>query len=114
MDEYLLFETFERGEYINKKDLPKITNYKWGHLISWSPNSFYFERQYNYVNKLKIVHGSENVGCLVTLKKENHYAKKNLLTFLKKKNIKIAFARQCDKKNLLGNSYREMRLNIKI
>ena len=44
----------------------------------------------------------------VTLKKEKHYAKKNLLTFLKKKNIKIAFAQQCDKNNLLGNSYREM------
>ena len=54
MDEYLLFETFKRGEYINEKDLPKITNYICGHLISWSPNCSYFEHQYNYVNKLKI------------------------------------------------------------
>ena len=71
MDEYLLYEAFERGQYINEKDLPKVTNYICGNLISWSPNRSYFECQYNYVTKLKIVcKGSKNVDCLLALKKE--------------------------------------------
>ena len=55
MDEYLLFEDFENGKYINENDLPKVINYICGHLISWSPNRSYFECQYNYATKLKIV-----------------------------------------------------------
>ena len=55
MSEYQLFLAFERGEYINLDDLPKITNYICGHLISWSPNPSYFEFQYNYMSKLTIV-----------------------------------------------------------
>ena len=35
MDKYLLFEDFENGKYIKKKDLPKVINYICGHLISW-------------------------------------------------------------------------------
>ena len=46
---------FERGEYINLEDLPKITNYICCHVISWSPNRSYFESQYNYMSKLSIV-----------------------------------------------------------
>ena len=38
MDKYRLFLDFEKGMYINKSDLPKVTNYVCGHLISWSPN----------------------------------------------------------------------------
>ena len=109
MDEYLLFETFERGEYINKKDLPKITNYKCGHLISWSPNSSYFERQYNYVNKLKIVcTWKRKRGLPGYSKKGEALCEEKLVNVFEEKELKIAFAQQCDKKNLLGNSYREM------
>ena len=35
MDKYLLFEDFENGKYINEKDLPKVSSYICGHLISW-------------------------------------------------------------------------------
>ena len=76
MSDYQLFLAFERGDYINLEDLPKITNYICGrliscfpneryfviqsnyicgHLISWSPNQSHFEIQYNYVSKLTIV-----------------------------------------------------------
>ena len=50
-----MFLHFERGEYINEEDLPKITNYICRHLISWSPCRSYFECQHNYITKLKIV-----------------------------------------------------------
>ena len=55
MSEYQLFLAFERGDYINEFDLPKISNYICGHLISWLPNRSYFECQYNHITKLKIV-----------------------------------------------------------
>ena len=47
MDEYLLFEAFERGDYIPREQIKKITNYISGQLISWSPNRLYYEVQYN-------------------------------------------------------------------
>ena len=47
MDKYLIFEQFENGNYIGEEDLPK--------MISWSPNRAYFECQYNYGTKAKIV-----------------------------------------------------------
>ena len=55
MDECQLFLNFERSDYINESDLPKVTNYVCDHLISWSPNRGYFECQYNYLTKLKVV-----------------------------------------------------------
>ena len=55
MDKYLIFEHFENGNYIGEEDLPKMTSYICGHLISWSPNRAYFECQYNYATKAKIV-----------------------------------------------------------
>ena len=54
MSEYQLFLAFERGDYINLKDLPSVTNYICGHLNSWSPNRSYFEIQYNYISKLTV------------------------------------------------------------
>ena len=38
MSEYKYLLDFERGEYINIEDVSKISNYIFGHLISWSPN----------------------------------------------------------------------------
>ena len=55
MDEYLLFESSENGEYIQEQDIKKVANYICGHLISWSPNQSYFECQYNYATKLQLV-----------------------------------------------------------
>ena len=89
MDEYLLFETFERGKYINKKDLPKITNYVCGHLISWSPNRSYFERQYNYVNKLKnICKWKQKCGLLACSKKGEAICEEKLVNFFEEKEHK--------------------------
>ena len=71
MSEYQLFLAFEKGDYINEFDLPKISNYICGHLVSWSPNRKYFECQYNYITKLKIVcRWKKNVDYLDVLKKE--------------------------------------------
>ena len=47
MDEYLIFDHFENGNYVDEEDLLKMTNYNCRHLISWSPNRAYFECQYN-------------------------------------------------------------------
>ena len=47
MDKYFIFEQFENGNYIGEEDLPK--------MISWSPDRAYFECQYNYGTKAKIV-----------------------------------------------------------
>ena len=55
MDEYLIFEHFKNGNYIDGENLSKMTKYICGHLISWSPNRTYFECQYNYATKPKIV-----------------------------------------------------------
>ena len=43
MDEYLIFEAFQRGDYIPYSHVKKITNYIAGQLISWSPNRSYYE-----------------------------------------------------------------------
>ena len=55
MADYLIFEEFEDGKYIHEEDIPKMVNYICGHLISWLPNVSYFECQYNYATKAKIV-----------------------------------------------------------
>ena len=55
MGEYLLFEAFERGEYIHEQDIKKVTNYICGHLVSWWPNRSYFECRYNYATTLYVV-----------------------------------------------------------
>ena len=43
MDEYLLYETFERGDYITQEHIKKVTNYICSQLISWSPNRSNFQ-----------------------------------------------------------------------
>ena len=55
MDECLIFEAFERGDYIPEEHIKKVTNYVCGQLISWSPNRSYYEKQYNFATKLHIV-----------------------------------------------------------
>ena len=75
MSEYQLFLAFEREEYINLQDLPKIRNYICGHLISWSPNQSYFQTQYNYINKLHAVcHWKQKLVCS---KKEKRHGTEN-------------------------------------
>ena len=110
MDEYLLFETFKRGEYIKEKDLSKITNYICGHLISCSPNRSYFERQYNYVNKLKIVCKWKRKRVLPACSKKGEaICEEKLVNYFEEKEHKNCICLTVrKKKNLLGNYYREM------
>ena len=75
MSEYQLFLAFEREEYINLQDLPKIRNCICAHLISWSPNQSYFQTQYNYINNLHVVyHWKQKLVCS---KKEKRYGTEN-------------------------------------
>ena len=76
MSDYQLFLAFERGDYINLEDLPKITNYICGHLISCFPNERYFVIQYNYIGKLTIVCNWKMKQSV--LKKEEQYVMENL------------------------------------
>ena len=55
MDEYLLFEAFEKGDYIPEEQIKKGIYYICGQWISWSPNRSYYEEQYNFATKLHIV-----------------------------------------------------------
>ena len=80
MSEYSLLLDFERGKYINE-DLPKITNHICGHLISWSPNQSYFECQYNYITKLKIVDGKKKQGLPRCSKKGEAICDDKLINF---------------------------------
>ena len=54
MDEFLLFEAFERGDYIPQQHIKKVISYICGQLISLSPNRSYYQynRQYNLATKL--------------------------------------------------------------
>ena len=70
MDEYLLFEAFERGDYIPRKQIKKIRNYISGQLLSWSPNRSYYEAQYNYATKLYIVCDWKKTRSLLALAKK--------------------------------------------
>ena len=70
MDEYLLFEAFERGDYIPRKQIKKIRNYISGQLLSWSPNRSYYEAQYNYATKLYIVCDWKKTKSLLALAKK--------------------------------------------
>ena len=52
MDEYLLYEAFEREDYIPQEHFKKVTNYICSQLISWSLNRSYFQTECNYATKL--------------------------------------------------------------
>ena len=52
MDQYLIWVAFDRGDYIPQEHIKKVTKYICSQLISWSPNRFYFEPEYNCATKL--------------------------------------------------------------
>ena len=84
MDEYLLFEAFERGDYIPREQIKKIRNYISGQLISCSPNRSYYEAQYNYATKIYIVYDWKKTKGLPALaKKEEAICKYQLVNFFK-------------------------------
>ena len=47
-------DMFDEGKYINEFYVDELVNYICGNLNSWTPNRWYWERQYNYCNKLRI------------------------------------------------------------
>ena len=84
MDEYLLFEAFERGDYIPYSHIKKITNYIAGQLISWSSNRSYYKVQYNYAIKLYYVcKWREERGFAAIAKKEENICNNELVNFFK-------------------------------
>ena len=86
MDEYLISEHFENGSYIDEENLRKMTSYICGHLISWSPNRAYFECQYNYATKAKIVcTWKRKRGLLACAKKGEAISGDKLVNFFKEK-----------------------------
>ena len=89
MDEYLLFEAFERGDYIPEEHTKKVTNYICGQLISWSPNRYYYEWQYNQATKLLIVcKWKRKHGFAACAKKGKTICDDNLVNFFKDKEHK--------------------------
>ena len=89
MDEYLLFEAFERGDYIPQESIKKIRNYTCGQLISWSPNHSYYERQYKYATKLQIVcRWKQQQGLPALAKKGKAICNDQLVNFFEDKGHK--------------------------
>ena len=89
MNEYLLFEAFERGDYIPQESIKKITNLNCGQLISWSPNRSYYETQYNYATKLQIVcRWKEQQGLPALAKKGEAICNDQLVNFFEDKEHK--------------------------
>ena len=88
----MLFEAFERGDYIPQESIKKITNYTCGQLISWSPNRSYYETQYNYATKLQIVcRWKEQQGLPALAKKGEAICNDQLANFFEDKEHKYCF-----------------------
>ena len=84
MDEYLLFEAFDRRDYIPREQIKKATNYISSQLISWSPNRSYYEAHYNYGTKLYIVYDWKKTKGLPALaKKGESICDNQLVNFFK-------------------------------
>ena len=70
MNEYSLYEAFDKGHYIHYEYLPKVQNYICDNLISWSPNRSFWEAKYNYATKLQIVCNWKKKHGLPTMAKK--------------------------------------------
>ena len=89
MDKYLLFEAFERGDYIPQEFIKKVTNYICGQLISWPPNRANYEAQYNYATKLQVVYRwKQKLGLPALARKREAICDDQLVSFFKDKEHK--------------------------
>ena len=52
MNEYTLYNAFDKGHYIHLEYIPKVHNYIAGNLISGSPNRSFWQAEYNNATKL--------------------------------------------------------------
>ena len=83
--EYLIFQDYEKGEYIWKDQFNNLINYIAGNINAyWNPNRYFYYNWYNESSQLLIVirwrennnfspsgkYGSEFATCLIQ-KKEN-------------------------------------------
>ena len=88
MDEYLLFEAFERGDYIPEEQIKKVINYICSQLISWSPNPSYYEEQYNFATKLHVCRWKRKNGFPALAKNGEVIRNDKLVNFFKEKEHK--------------------------
>ena len=54
-DAYQIFNWYENGKIIEDYDIERLRNYLAAQLISWSPNTAYYQDWYDEVNNLQIV-----------------------------------------------------------
>ena len=52
MNEYTLYEAFDKGHFIRLEYILQVHNCIAGNLISWSPNPSIWQAEYNYAAKL--------------------------------------------------------------
>ena len=89
MDEYLLYETFERGDYITQEHIKKVTNYICHQLISWSPNRSNFQTIYSYGTKLiHVCRWKKKLGLPALARKGEAICGDELVNFFEDKNHK--------------------------
>ena len=48
MNEYTLYEAFDKGHFIRLEYILQVHNCIAGNLISWSPNPSIWQAEYNY------------------------------------------------------------------
>ena len=84
MNQYTLYEAFDKGHYIHQDALCKVTNYISSNLISWSPNYSFWEAEYNYITKLMIVCSwKKKYGLSLMAKKGDAICNDELVNFSK-------------------------------
>ena len=88
MNIFVIQSLWERWIY-SRTRYEKVTNYIWGHLISWSPNQSHFECHYNYATKLQLVcKWEQKNGFAACAKKEEAICDDKLVNFFKEKDHK--------------------------
>ena len=79
MNEYTLYEAFDKGRYIHLEYIPKVHNYIAGNLISWSPNCSFWQAEYNYATKLHhVCNWKKECGMRPMAKKAKQFVIMNL------------------------------------
>ena len=82
MNEYSLYEAFDKGHYTQHEYLPKVVNYICGNLISWSPNRSFWKAEYKYATKPQLVcNWKKKHGLPVMAKKEEAICYDELVIF---------------------------------
>ena len=95
MNEYTLYEAFDKGHYIYLEYILKVHNYIAGNLISQSPNRLFWQAEYNYAAKLYHVCNWKKEGGMPPMaKKAEAICNNELVNFSKMRNIRGVFVQQ--------------------